>query len=63
MELSTASLCSKLVVILAFTCEKKTRSFTQIIAQNDLLSAQQQPYVLSRVFAWPSSNPNARNSL
>ena len=36
---------------------------TQFIAQNDLLSANQQPHVLCRVFAQFSTNSSARNSL
>ena len=41
-------------------------SFTQLIVsftQNDLLNAKQQTYVLGRIFARSSTNPNARNSL
>ena len=34
--------------------------FTQLIAQNDLLSAKQQPYVFGRILAWSSTNPSAR---
>ena len=37
-------------------------SFTQLIDQNDLLSAKQQPYVRGRIFARSSTISSARNS-
>ena len=38
-------------------------SFTQLIDQNDLLSAKQQPYVRGRIYARSSTISSARNSL